>query len=205
MPRPAQVLRVSGLAFAWPSAPVFTDLHLELPEGLGLVHGDEGCGKTSLLRLLAGDLRPSSGEIRLFGEPHTAESLKHQVFRTEPRSESLDAISASAWWASLADADARFDAAALPDLVLGFGLAPHTDKPLYMLSAGSKRKVWLCAALVNGRPLTLIDEPLAALDAPSTRFLVERLNLAGQQAGRAWLLADYEAPPGLRLMHTFAL
>jgi ABC-type transport system involved in cytochrome c biogenesis ATPase subunit len=45
-------------------------------------------------------------------------------------------------------------------LIDGFGLQPHLDKPLYMLSTGSKRKVWLSAALAAGAPLTLIDQPL---------------------------------------------
>ena len=84
----------------------------------------------------------------------------------------------------------------MPDLVEGFALGPHVHKPLYMLSTGSRRKVWLTAALAAGTALTLLDEPFAALDMPSVRFLREALNDASRHASRAWVLADHEAPKG---------
>jgi ABC-type cobalamin/Fe3+-siderophores transport system ATPase subunit len=70
---------------------------------------------------------------------------------------------------------------------------------MYMLTAGSKRKVWLSAAFAAGTPLTLIDQPFAALDAPSMRFLTELLQDAASHPSRAWVIADYEAPAGVEL------
>jgi ABC-type nitrate/sulfonate/bicarbonate transport system ATPase subunit len=66
-----------------------------------------------------------------------------------------------------------------------------------MLSTGSKRKVWLSAAFASGAALTLIDQPFAALDAPSIRFLRELLVEASEHTSRAWLLADHAAPAGI--------
>jgi ABC-type nitrate/sulfonate/bicarbonate transport system ATPase subunit len=90
-----------------------------------------------------------------------------------------------------------FEPAIARELAEALGLSPHLDKPLYMLSAGSKRKVWLSAAMASGAPLTLIDQAFAALDAPSTRLLRELLTEAGEHPRRAFLLADHEAAPGL--------
>ncbi|MCY1378594.1 hypothetical protein D9M69_662440 [compost metagenome] len=87
----------------------------------------------------------------------------------------------------------------------GFALQPHLDKPLYMLSAGSRRKVWLCAAFAAGTALTLIDQPFAALDAPSIRFLLELLQDAADHPSRAWVLADYLAPEGVPLARVLTL
>jgi ABC-type nitrate/sulfonate/bicarbonate transport system ATPase subunit len=87
----------------------------------------------------------------------------------------------------------------LGPLIEGFGLQQHLVKPLYMLSTGSRRKVWLSAALAAGAPLTLIDQPFAALDAPSIRFLTEQLHAASQDHSRVWLLADHAPPDGVAL------
>ena len=70
---------------------------------------------------------------------------------------------------------------------------------MYMLSAGSRRKVWLSAAFAAGATLTLIDEPFAALDMSSIRFLRSLLEEASQHTDRAWLLADHVPPEGLEL------
>ncbi|QNP48116.1 hypothetical protein [Diaphorobacter aerolatus] len=49
-------------------------------------------------------------------------------------------------------------------------------KPLLALSTGSLRKLWMAAAWASGAAITLIDEPLAALDKPSMRYVQETLN-----------------------------
>jgi ABC-type Mn2+/Zn2+ transport system ATPase subunit len=86
---------------------------------------------------------------------------------------------------------------ALNALVEGLGLAEHADKPLYMLSTGSKRKVWLAAAFASGAPLLLIDEPFAALDRASAACVGHWLGRAAQSTNRACVIADYQAPAGL--------
>ncbi len=190
------VLTVQGLHFSWPGIPLFHNLNLMLPAGVSAVCGDESSGKTTLLRLLAGDLVPDRGSIVVHG---AAQSLGTQVFCTQPRSDALDAVSAQSWWASLSSRYPNFNASLAAELARGFALEPHVEKPMYMLSAGSKRKVWLCAAFAAGTPLTLIDEPFAALDMASIRFLHGLLEEASSHTDRAWLLADHTPPEGLAL------
>jgi len=48
-------------------------------------------------------------------------------------------------------------------------------------------------------PVTLLDQPFAALDGPSVRCVRELLQEAAEHSTRAWVVADHEAPPGLRL------
>ncbi|MFN7120846.1 MAG: ATP-binding cassette domain-containing protein [Hydrogenophaga sp.] len=191
------VLEVRGLHFSWPGIPLFHDLNLVFPAGVSAVCGDESSGKTTLLRLLSGDLTASSGSIVLPGSAN--QPLSTQVFRTQPRGDALDAISAQAWWTGLPSKHPNFDVSLASELARGFALEPHIDKPMYMLSAGSKRKVWLCAAFAAGTPLTLIDEPFAALDMASIRFLQGLLEEASHHRDRAWVLADHTAPEGLVL------
>ena len=99
----------------------------------------------------------------------------------------------------------EFDDAMLLDLIEGLSLNEHVSKAMYMLSAGSKRKVWLAAAFASGALVTLIDEPFAALDKASINFLLERLERVAQNTKRAWVIADYEAPQNLSAIVTIDL
>jgi ABC-type multidrug transport system ATPase subunit len=153
------VLKVKGLGFGWPGRPLFHDLSFDLPPGVSLVRGDDGSGKSTLLGLIAGALVPESGTLSIEGvrlhEQHDA--YRHRVFWIDPQTEAHDALAAGGYLDSLSHHYPRFDKDTFDELVDGFGLRPHLGKPMYMLSTGSRRKVWLTAAFSAGTPLTLID------------------------------------------------
>ncbi len=195
------VLSVRGLVFAWPGKPLFEGLSFELPPGVSLIRGGDGSGKSTLLALIAGALSVESGQLAVQGVALQAQhdAYRQRVFWIDPQTEAHDAIAAGGYLDSLSRHFSRFDRDAMNELVDGFGLRPHLAKPMYMLSTGSRRKVWLTAAFAAGAPLTLIDQPFAALDAPSIRFLRELLQDASSHPARAWLLADHEAPEGVVL------
>ncbi|RZS58593.1 ABC transporter ATP-binding protein [Sphaerotilus mobilis] len=181
---------IQARALGWahpdaPSRPVFSGLGFTLRPGLTLVRGGEGRGKTTLLRLLAGELQPSTGTlVRPAG----------RVCLPQPSDQACDAQVARDWLAAqLAGVDLR-QAAPLID---AFGLAPHIDKPMFMLSTGSRRKVGLVAAALAGAPLTLLDQPYAALDARSCRIVSELLAEAAESRERCWVVADHERPSWL--------
>jgi energy-coupling factor transporter ATP-binding protein EcfA2 len=98
-----------------------------------------------------------------------------------------------------------FDEALLLELTQALALTPHLDKPMYMLSTGSRRKVWLAAAFASGAAVTLLDEPFAALDRPSVNVVMELLEEAAAHTTRAWVLASYEAPGDLPLARVIEL
>jgi ABC-type multidrug transport system ATPase subunit len=195
----APVLQMRGLHFSWPGIALFQNLHLVIPAGVSVVCGEESSGKTTLLRLLCGELRASSGSLVLRSTDLNTQpqAYRAQVFRTEPRSDALDATSARAWFETLPSKHPEFNVGIALSLADGFSLEPHLDKPMYMLSAGSKRKVWLSAAFAAGTSLTLIDEPFAALDMASIRFLHSLLQEASEHPDRAWVLADHAVPDGV--------
>jgi ABC-type multidrug transport system ATPase subunit len=202
------VLQVKGLRFGWPGArPLFDGLSFDLPPGVSLVRGDDGSGKSTLLRLLAGAQAADAGTLAIHGTAldRQHDAYRHQVFWIDPQTEAHDALAAKGYLDSLRQHYPNFDAEAMEELVDGFALGPHLAKPMYMLSTGSRRKVWLTAAFSAGTPLTLIDQPFAALDAPSIRFLRGLLQEAADHPSRAWLLADHEAPEGIALAHTIEL
>jgi len=193
--RSPAVYRALALHLAHPDPsqpPLIQGLSFELRPGLSLLRGGDGRGKTRCLRFIGGRLgAPLSGQIECSLAPE-------DIFFEDPTDPALDAQQASAWLAGLRCGHAGWRADLEQALVEGFALAPHLDKPLYMLSAGSRRKLGLLAAAVCGARLTVLDTPFAALDGRSIRLLGELLQEAAAQRERAWLLADYERPACLQ-------
>ncbi|HEY2254764.1 MAG TPA: ATP-binding cassette domain-containing protein [Variovorax sp.] len=202
------VLQVQDLAFAYPGQPALASgWSTSLGPGLILLHGDTGSGKSTLLRLMAGALPASRGRLTLAGLrlDQDAEAYGRQLFFIDPATDAFDKISARACIASLSPQGQPAEASALAALIEGFGLAPHLDKAMYMLSTGSRRKVWLAAALASTRPLTLLDEPAGALDAASIRCLWRAVDALARQPGCAVVVASSERLAGLRLAATIEL
>ena len=201
------VLQVKGLRLGWSRPLLFDGLSFDVLPGVTLVRGDDGRGKSTLLRLMAGAQNADEGSLVVhgihLGEHHDA--YRQRVFWIDPQTEAHDALAAKGYLDSLSHHYPHFDADAMAELIEGFSLGPHLAKPMYMLSTGSRRKVWLTAAFACGTPLTLIDQPFAALDAPSIRFLLGLLQDAATHPARAWVLADYEAPEGIALTRVIQL
>lgn len=193
------VLAVDGLRFAYPECAVLDGLSLAWPAGVALVQGGESSGKTTLMRLLAGALAAQAGEIALQGVRQRAEpaAYRAQVFWEDPRSTSLDAMTARQWLACLPVRHAHWDAAALAAHVKGFSLEAHLDKPFHALSTGTRRKVLMAGGLASGAALTLIDEPVAGLDKPSINYLTQALAEAAHHPARLVVVAHYEPLPGV--------
>lgn len=168
---------------------------LTVPAGLSLVLGGDGAGKTSLLRLLAGELSPDAGQLSLAGAAWGSAGWGQQVFWRDPRAPWPAALTPRAWTAALAGQQPRWREDEWRRHVEGFALAPHLDKDMHQLSTGSQRKVLLAAALASGAALTLIDEPVAALDRGAVRYLcaaLQRLADASPWTERIVLVAHYD-------------
>jgi ABC-type multidrug transport system ATPase subunit len=152
------------------------------------VCGDEGKGKTTLLRLLAGDVQPTTGQV------FTPEG---GVFWVDLQDAVHDTTTVQACWDALRAHYPRWNQDLLQDLAEELDMTQHLDKRLNMLSAGSRRKVVVVAALASGATVTLLDQPFAALDLASVRVIHEFLQEAAEHPSRAWIVADYEAPTHL--------
>jgi ABC-type multidrug transport system ATPase subunit len=194
------VLSVSGLSGGPAERPLFLDFNLQLPAGVSALLGDEGAGKTSLMRLLCGDLAPTAGQLRLRGETTALVLPRHSaVFWTDLRLPLHDGETPEQTWAHFRLSLPAWSESTQNELVETLQLAPHLDKRLNMLSTGSRRKVGLVAALASGATVTLLDQPFVSLDHASIRSLQEYLAQVGQNTERAWLIADYEKPAHLLL------
>lgn len=200
------VLSVTGLSGGPGDLPLFCDLDLQLPAGVSALLGDEGVGKTSLMRLLSGDLVASAGQLRLASQAHSLSLPQPSaVFWIDLRLPLHDNDTPMQCWAQLRASLPAWSNETQNELIEALQLAPHLDKRLNMLSTGSRRKVGLVAALASGAMVTLLDQPFVSLDQPSIRSLQTFLAQQAQNNERAWLIADYEQPAHLPLVSVLQL
>ena len=156
-----------------------------LVPGLVAVVGDEQTGKTDYLKRLARVLPALPGDAIPTGPVAWADL-------------SLPAADAETPAALLASAHGRapaWDPVLRDHWIAEWGLAPHLEKPLYMLSTGSRRKVALLMLLASGAAVVCLDQPYAALDMASIRALRAYLQAQAGHASRTWVIADYTADP----------
>ncbi len=200
-------LQATSLYFSYANYALLRNFSADISGGVTLICGGDGRGKSTLLKLLAGSLAPQSGQLHINGIDlqRSLESYRAQVFLTEPRSEEFNTCSVLDYFELQRTKHAGFDNAALADMTHGLGLQDHLHKQLFMLSTGSKRKVFLAAAFASNACVTLLDEPFSALDAISIDFVLRHLQSAASIKNRAFIVADYAAPAGLPLTQTIDL
>jgi len=150
--------------------------------GLTAITGGERTGKTTLLRRLCGDLPALPGEA-----PPTDALWLDLALPAHDQHTPEDV------WAELQSRSPRWNASLQQELAHAFKLDAHLGKKLFMLSAGSRRKVALVGLLASGATVTGLDQPYAALDMASIQVLREFLDDMAAHATRSWLVADYEA------------
>lgn len=176
-------IAVQDLSFRYPGSPLslLSGIQFTVRQGsLTVLAGPSGCGKTTLLRLLAGLLTPESGHIARAAacsyvpqEPHLYNAtlfenitLFQQDCSEQAVRKALKALCLSEW------------AEALPQ-----GLMTPLGEGGQSLSQGQRKRLGLARALVQDRPLILLDEPTAALDERTAATIREVL-LSLKTSGR---------------------
>jgi heme exporter protein A len=171
---------------------VFRDLGFSVFAGETLlVSGPNGAGKSSLLRLIAGLLRPAAGNIELTGgDPElTIAEQAHYLGHQDALKPALTVAENLAFWSDLLRAGA-----AKPALE-AVGLASLGPLPALYLSAGQRRRLSLARLVAAPRSIWLLDEPTSALDAAAQAMLSELMR--GHLATGGVIVAAGHGPIGL--------
>ena len=206
-PHSPAILDIHQLHFAHAGEPALAaGWSARISPGVTLLQGDTGSGKSTLLRLLAGQL-PATGQRTLGGGAFDADpaAYRRQLFLCDLATNAFDQMNAHECTAAWRADDPGFRPDEWQALVEGFSLTEHLEKKLFMLSTGSRRKVWLAYALASGRPLVLLDEPTGGLDAPSTRCLWAALTRVAASGQRAVVVARTEGLDQVPLVGTITL
>ena len=158
------MISVTGLTLSRGERILFRDLSFDLAAGEAVaLTGANGAGKTSLLRALAGFIRPDAGTIA-FADAEPAEARRrhlHWLGHLDGLKGARRARDELAFQAQWLGADADGIAAAI-DLL---ALEPLLDLEVRQLSAGQRRRLAFARLIATPRPVWLLDEPFAPLDA----------------------------------------
>ena len=157
-------LLASGLTCVRGGREVFSALTFEAAESeLLAVTGRNGAGKTSLLRLVAGLLLPAAGSLALEGGDAelTLPEQAHYLGHRDALKPALSVLENLQFWRDFLGGEPSDPSQSLEAV----GLAHAAHLPAAYLSAGQRRRLSLARLLAVRRPVWLLDEPTAALDA----------------------------------------
>ncbi|TBL79916.1 metal ABC transporter ATP-binding protein [Paenibacillus thalictri] len=169
------VVSIDGVFFFYEQKKVIDDLCFDILERdfVGLV-GSNGAGKTTLLRMMVGLLKPSQGQIKLFGEP-VGGFRDWDLVGYVPQKNSLNPLFPATvkevvlsglygkkkMFRRLTKADYQ----KCEDAMRSMSIEDLADRRIGQLSGGQQQRVFLARALINNPRLLILDEPTVGIDA----------------------------------------
>jgi manganese/iron transport system ATP-binding protein/manganese/zinc/iron transport system ATP- binding protein len=187
----AAAVRVDGVAAGYDGRPVLDEVSFQALPGQSIcVLGPNGGGKTTLFRVLLGELEPLAGSVELSGRP--AYMAQTERTRLDFPVSALDValmgtLAEGRWWLPARRTERDAARAALARV----GLAEEAGIRFGELSGGQRQRALLARALVQEAPVLLLDEPLSGVD-PASATLIASLfdDLRGE--GRSLLVASHD-------------
>jgi ABC-type Mn2+/Zn2+ transport system ATPase subunit len=198
-------VRAEGLVAGYDAAPAALEsVSFELRAGSSLcVLGPNGGGKTTLFRVLAGDLPPRAGTFAVEGRPAQLPQadrprLDFPVSALEVAL--MGTLAQGRWWLPPRRAERQAAAAALARV----GLQESAHERFGALSGGQRQRVLLARALVQDAPVLLFDEPLSAVDPVSAERIVALLGELRAE-GRTVLVSTHDVDSARRFDRVLCL
>ena len=185
------LIEAEGLAVGYGGPPVLSGVSFALGAGQRLaLLGPNGGGKTTLLRAVLGELRPSAGRLTVRGRcgyvPQTERTrLDYPVSALDVAA--MGALSRLPWWRRPGRGERRAAAAALERV----GLGELSGRTFGELSGGQRQRVLIARALVQDAGVLLLDEPFSGLDTTSAATLEALIEELAAE-GRAVALATHD-------------
>jgi zinc/manganese transport system ATP-binding protein len=204
----APAIRLAGAALRFGERSLWGDLTLQVSAGEFLaVLGPNGSGKTSLLKVLLGLQRLSSGTVEVGGRtPRRGSSLVGYI----PQQKSFDrdlplrgrdlvrlGLDGHRWGIGLPHSGAR---ATVAEAIEAVGATRYADRPIGLLSGGEQQRLRIAQALLGDPQVLLCDEPLLSLDLQHQQAITALIDARRQRAGTAVVFVSHEVNPILPMV-----
>ncbi|ATC98221.1 MAG: cytochrome c biogenesis heme-transporting ATPase CcmA [Pseudoalteromonas spongiae] len=180
------MLKVDSICCIRQDRCLFEDLSFELHQGqIVQLEGQNGAGKTSLLRILAGFVRAESGKVLWQGQDIAKDNLQFAsdtlyIGHKTGVNGQLTAVENLAFWLETHGLETQQD---LHDVLAQLGLVGLEDVPVRLLSAGQQRRVALARLWLNKATLWMLDEPFTAVDKKGVVLLQQQFKKHLAQGG----------------------
>ncbi len=170
--RPGIALRTENLAIGYPDRPIAAGIDLEIERGKKVgVLGDNGQGKTTLLKTLTGALAPQNGQIRWGHAVRVGTYAQHVYTGLDPKLSVRDTLAKARRQSPRPVTDQQ-----LLDLAGAFLFrGDEVDKKVTVLSGGERARLVLAGLMLGGFEVLVLDEPTNHLDVETTEALGEAL------------------------------
>ena len=200
------VLTLDQVSFRYTADPVLESVSLEIHRGdyVGII-GENGGGKTTLLRLFIGELEPLQGTIRLLGEPLQETNLKKIGYvpqllpqtglRFPIQCQELVALGLSEHLRGRFFLR-RSEKERVHFAMEQMGIANLAKRDIHTLSGGQRQRVYIAKALINAPEILLFDEPTVGVDAQSKQRFFDILDHLSQRHGITILMVTHETEMG---------
>lgn len=153
--------------------------------------GDNGAGKTTMLRIFAGLVPPTRGEITILGSKDPREVCREFGYMAHP-SLLYDEMSGMENLRYFARLYGLRDDARCAEIIAAVGLDPELQRPVGQYSQGMRQRMSLARALLNNPRLLLLDEPFSNVDIRSAREMVKLLRRMRDE-GRTIFVVTHQA------------
>jgi NitT/TauT family transport system ATP-binding protein len=179
VPAQASSIEFRGVALSYGKSLILDDVNLSIAKGEFLcIVGASGCGKTTLLRMIAGLLFPTGGEVTYDGKSITAPAREIAIMFQDYSNALLP------WRTAAGNVSLALEAARLPrrerparirELLAKVGLEKYEDHYPSQLSGGMQQRLQIARCLAQQPEVLLMDEPFAALDAITRQTLQDEV------------------------------
>ena len=185
---------IRGLSKRFDKAVIYDNFDLDIPRGeLISVFGPNGCGKSTLINMIAGLIPPDAGEI-LFDGMRLSEIKFGYVFQNYrealfPWLRAFDNIAYPLKMMQVAPAERK---ARTEKLIEHLGIRIDLNKYPYQMSGGQQQLVSIMRALIVEPEILFLDEPFSALDYEMTLFMREQLQRIFMETGTTTVLVSHD-------------
>ena len=211
MPVTESLVEIENLHFAYNHNPVLKGINLTIPRGkVVAILGASGCGKTTLLRHIGGQLTPSAGQVKVAGQVvHTLDdtalyALRRQMGMMFQAGGLFSDLSVFENLAFPIREHTTFPQSMIRDLVLmklhAVGLRGVHDFPTDDLSGGMARRVALARAIALDPMLVMYDEPFAGLDPISLSVIANLIRHLNDALGITSIVVTYDMAESFKVV-----